>query len=91
MSERLHPVVAVLIAYMVMLILVSPAVPTPLSTTPGSYSVRPPETIAPLASVLMIPPIVNLNNHLREIVLARVVFLGIDGSELIDVITARLC
>jgi len=83
-------VVVVLMAYAVMLILVSPAVPSPLSTMPSKDTVQPKQVSVPLAALLIIAPIVNLN-PLYEMVAAPPVHFGARGSEVIDLTTARLC
>ena len=90
MRGRSQAVVAVLIACAVTLILVSPAVPSPMSTVPNKHTVRPPQVIIPLATLLLTTNFVNLN-PLYEVVLAPPVHLGASGSDLVDLNTARLC
>jgi hypothetical protein len=90
MRGQLQAVVAVLMASAVMLILVSPAVPSPLTTVPSKHSVRPPQVVVQLATILLTAAFVNLT-PLCEMLLSPPVRLGASGSDLVDLNTARLC
>ena len=78
-------------ASVVTLVLVSPAVPSPMSTVPSKHTLRPPQVIVPLATLLLTTNFVSLNNPLFEVVLAPPVHMGASGSDLVDLNTARLC
>jgi hypothetical protein len=90
MRGRSQAVVAVLMAYTVMLILVSPAVPSPLSTVPTKHTVQPPQVSVPLAALLLTTGFLSLNS-LYAVVLAPPAHLGASGSDLVDLNAARLC
>jgi hypothetical protein len=89
MRGRSQAVVAGLIACAVMLILVSPSVPSPASTAPTKHKVQSPQVIIPLATLLFTPAVIL--NPQSEVVLAPPVHLGVSGSDVVDLKTARLC
>jgi hypothetical protein len=90
MRERSQAVVVVLIVYAVVLILISPAVASPMSTVRSKHTVQPPQLIIPLATLLLTTAFVILN-PLCEAVLAPPAHQSASGSDLVALNTARLC
>ena len=90
MRGHTQTVIAVLMAYAVMAILVSPAVPSPLTTVPSKHTVQPPQVVVMLTALPMAAAVEALN-PLYDIALAPPARLGASGSDLVDLNTARLC
>ncbi len=91
MSGCLRVFVALLMAYAVMVILVSPAVPSPVTTVPLRHSVQPLHFDVVLTAMLLavnsgIP--VMLSQHT---LLARQAWLATYAPETLDLISVRLC
>ena len=81
---------AILMAYVVMVILVSPAVPSPATTLPSKHTLQPPQFVVPVTALLF----TVAANHARAfqwMVGPPPVHLALSGSEVIDLTTARLC
>jgi hypothetical protein len=85
---RMQGITAIVMAYAVMLILVSPVVPSPLTTMRSKQTVQPPHFVAPV-SALLFTAALEVTGTLRlmedpERLLTR-------GSDIVDLTTARLC
>jgi hypothetical protein len=85
---RMQGITAIVMAYAVMLILVSPVVPSPLTTVRSKQTVQPPHFVAPV-SALLFTAALEVTGTLRlmedpERLLTR-------GSDIVDLTTARLC
>jgi hypothetical protein len=85
---RMRGITAIVMAYAVMLILVSPIVPSPLTTLRSKQTVLPPHFAAPV-SALLFTVVVDC---------ARTFWLmneperpSTRGSDIVDLTTARLC
>jgi hypothetical protein len=85
---RLTAVTAVVMAYAVLLILVSPCVPSPLTMTRSKQTVQPPQAVAPSALLFtaVVDP-VSVFLWLSE----EPATLLTNGSSIVDLTTARLC
>jgi hypothetical protein len=83
---RLYAVTAVVLAYIVLLILVSPAMPSPMTTVRSKQVVHPPQGIAPV-TVLLFTAVVMHSYGLME----EPEHLLTSGSDVVDLTTARLC
>ncbi len=82
--------VAVFMAYAVLVILVSPAVPSPATTLPFKHSVQPPQFVVPVA-VLLFTAAVDPARALQWMVSALPAHRASSGAELVDLTGARLC
>ena len=90
MRGHTQAVIAVVMAYAVMLILVSPAVPSPLTTVPTKLTLRPLQVIG-MMTALPVTAAVEISNPLQDIVLSPPVRLGVSGAEVVDLNATRLC
>ena len=90
MRGRTQAVFAIVLAYAVMLILISPAVPSPQSTVPAKQTVVCPQVVICLAA-LLIATAGAYTNLSRGEVLASTLHLAFSGSELVERTTARRC
>jgi protein-S-isoprenylcysteine O-methyltransferase Ste14 len=88
-SGRLQWITAIVMAYAVMLILVSPAVPSPATTLRTKQTVQPPHFIAPVTALLFTSA-VDLIRAAAWVTTGRVQVLA-NGPEIIDLTTVRLC
>jgi len=86
---RLQGITAIVMAFAVMMILVSPAVPSPATTLRTKQTIQPPQFMAPVSALLFtaavdlagIPSLLDAeHNGIVNI-----------GPEIIDLTTARLC
>ena len=85
---RMQGITAIVMAYAIMLILVSPAVPSPLSTLRSKQAVQPPHFVAPVAALLFTAVVDATRTFwLTE----RPAHLLTRGSDVVDLTTARLC
>jgi choline-glycine betaine transporter len=88
MSGRMQGITAIVMAYAVLLILVSPVVPSPLTTVRSKQTVQPPHFFAPVSALLFTAAIVSTPTFWLmeepERLLAR-------GPDVVDLTTARLC
>jgi hypothetical protein len=85
---RMRGITAIVMAYAVLLILVSPLVPSPVTTLRSKQTVQPPHFVAPV-SALLFTAVFDSTRMLwlmeePERLLAR-------GSDIVDLTTARLC
>ncbi len=80
---------ALIMAYAVMVILVSPAVPSPMTTVPSKHTVHPPQFVAPVTALLFTSALDAVRAlHLLG---AEPVRVAARGSNLLDLTNARLC
>ena len=81
-------ITAIVMAYAVMLILVSPIVPSPLTTVRAKQTVQPPHFVAPVSALLFTAALDCTRTFWLmeepERLLTR-------GSDIVDLTTARLC
>ena len=86
---RLQWITAIVMGYAIMLILVSPAVPSPLTTVRTKQTVQPPHFAAPVTALLF----TSANDLIRVSLWLTVEHDRIvsNGPEIIDLTTARLC
>jgi hypothetical protein len=85
---RMKGITAIVMAYAVMLILVSPLVPSPVTTLRSKQTIQPPHFVAPV-SALLFTAVLGCTRTIRrmeepERLLTR-------GSDIVDLTTARLC
>ena len=85
---RMQGITAIVMAYAIMLILVSPIVPSPLTTLRSKQRVQPPHCVAPV-SALLFTAVVDTSRTFwlmeePERLLTR-------GCDIVDLTTARLC
>jgi hypothetical protein len=85
---RLQGITAIVMAYAIMLILVSPLVPSPLTTLCSKQTVQPPHFVAPV-SVLLFTAVVDALR--RSWLMEEPERLLTRGSDVVDLTTARLC
>ena len=83
-------ITAILMAYVVLVILVSPVVPSPATTVTSKHTVRPPQFVAPV-TVLLFTAAANHARTFQGMVGPQPAHLALSGSEVIDLTTARLC
>ena len=81
-------ITAIVMAYAVMLILVSPIVPSPLTTLRSKQTVQPPHFVAPV-SALLFTAVVDCTRTLW--LMEGPERLSTRGSDIVDLTTARLC
>ena len=85
---RMQRITAIVMAYAIMLILVSPLVPSPLSTVRSKHTVQPPHFVAPV-SALLFTAVVDAAR--TSCLMEEPERLIISGSDIVDLTTARLC
>ena len=90
MRGHSQAVVAIVMAYAVMLILVSPVVSSPMTTLTSKHSLQPPTVTAPLAAVLVLSTVYN-PVVVQEVVITRPAHPIASDLDLVDLTTARLC
>jgi hypothetical protein len=90
MGGRWQVVVAVLMAYAIMAILISPAVASPMGTLTSKHTLQPPTVIVPLAAILINSAMYN-PMVAQELVIARPAHPIASDLDLLDLTTARLC
>lgn len=83
---RLYALTAIVLAYAILLILVSPAMPSPMTTVRSKQLVLPPQGAAPV-TVLLFTSVVMHCLWLME----EPEHLLTSGSDVVDLTTARLC
>ena len=83
---RLYWLTAIVLAYAILLILVSPVVPSPMTTVRTKQVVLPPQGAAPV-TVLLFTSVVILCFWLTE----GPARLLTSGSDVVNLTTARLC
>ena len=81
---------AILMAYVVLVILVSPVVPSPATTVPSKHTLQPPQLVVPVTALLFSVP-ANHARAFQRMVGPQPAHLALSGSEVIDLTTARLC
>ena len=85
---RMQGITAIVMAYAIMLILVSPLVPSPLTTMRSKQTVQPPHFVAPVCALLFTAAVDCTRTfwlmEKPERLLTR-------GSDIVDLTTARLC
>ena len=85
---RMQGITAIVMAYAVLLILVSPVVPSPLTTVRSKQTVQPPQFVAPVAALLFTAAVDTKRTFgLME----KPERLLTSGSDVVDLTTARLC
>jgi hypothetical protein len=90
MRGRIQIAVAIGMAYLVMLILISPTMASPMGTLTSKHTIQPPHVVAPLAA-LALTAAVLWPGALHQMVQARPVHPIATGSEIVDFTVARLC
>ncbi|HEX9119692.1 MAG TPA: hypothetical protein VF840_04065 [Terriglobales bacterium] len=90
MLGRTQAAVAILIAYAVMVILISPAVPSPQSTVPSKQTVDSPQSVIWFTALLFATAGTYVA-WLRGEVLASLLHLPFSGSEFDELTTALRC
>lgn len=90
MRGRFQFVVASAIACAVIVILVSPTVPLPLTTVPSNHKVQRPDVSVHITAVLSITGVFD-SGVVHEMVLMRSGHPTAGGCDIVDVTTARLC
>ncbi|MGB9103782.1 MAG: hypothetical protein WCC59_03400 [Terriglobales bacterium] len=85
---RMQWITAIVMAYAVLLILVSPVVPSPLTTLRSKQTVQPPHFVAPV-SALLFTAVVNATRTFG--LMEQPERLLTSGSDIVDLTTARLC
>jgi hypothetical protein len=90
MRGQAQAVTAIVLAYAVMAILVSPAVPSPLTTIPSKHTAQPPQFLVTLTALPMAAAL-EYSNPLYDMVLLPPARLGASGSDVVDLNAARLC
>ncbi len=88
-AGRLQWITAIVMAYAVMVILVSPAVPSPATTLRSKQTIQPPHFVAPVTALLF----TSANDLVGAAawVIAEHGEIASQGPEIIDLTTARLC
>ncbi len=86
---RMQTVTAIVMAYAILVILVSPAVPSPLTTTRSKQTVHPPQMIAP-AGALLFTAAADIPQGVLWSALEATP-LALSGSDRVDFTQARLC
>ena len=85
---RMQWITAIVMAYAVMLILVSPVVPSPATTLRSKQTIQPPQFVAPVSALLLTAAVDATRTFWLmenpEHLLTR-------GSDVVDLTTARLC
>lgn len=85
---RMQGITAIVMAYAILLILVSPLVPSPLTTMRSKQTVQPPHFVAPVSALLFTAAVDSTRTFWLmeepERLLTR-------GSDIVDLTTARLC
>jgi len=81
-------VTAIVMAYAVLLILVSPVVPSPLTTLRSKQTIQPPHFVAPV-SALLFTAVVDATRAFW--LMEKPAHLLTSGSDIVDLTTARLC
>ncbi|HEX9119404.1 MAG TPA: hypothetical protein VF840_02590, partial [Terriglobales bacterium] len=85
---RMRGITAIVMAYAILLILVSPLVPWPLTTMRSKQTVQPPHFVAPVSALLFTAAVDSTRTFWLmeepERLLTR-------GSDIVDLTTARLC
>ncbi len=85
---RVQAITAIVLAYAVLLLLVSPVVPSPVTTLRSKQMVHPPQGIAP-ATVLLFASAGDITrSFLLKQETARLLTVG---SDVVDLTTVRLC
>lgn len=90
MVGRTQAVVAVTMAYVVLVILVSPAAPSPMTTVPSKHTLQPLQFIAPVTALLFTAAAENTCTF-YWMVSARPAHPALNGSAIVDLTSARLC
>ena len=90
MRGRSQGVVAFVMAYAVMVILVSPAVPSPVTIVPVKHTVQSPYVVAHVAALHSTAAAYDPGVW-HEVALMRPPHPTASGCDIVDVTTARLC
>jgi hypothetical protein len=90
MQGRTQAAVAIFIAYAVMVILISPAVPSPQSTLPSKRTVDSPQSVIWFTAFLLASAGTYAALSRGE-VLASLLHLPFSGSEFVELTTALRC
>jgi hypothetical protein len=85
---RMQWITAIVMAYAVMLILVSPIVPSPLTTLRSKQTIQPPHFVAPV-SALLFSAVADFRR--TSWLMEESERLPASGSDIVDLTTARLC
>ena len=81
-------ITAIVMAYAVLLILVSPVVPSPLTTVRSKQTIQPPHFVAPV-SALLFTAVVDATRTFW--LMEKPAHLLTSGSDIVNLTTARLC
>jgi hypothetical protein len=81
-------ITAIVTAYAVLLILVSPLVPSPLTTTRSKQTIQPPHFVAPVPALLFTAVVDAARTFW---LMEKPAHLLTGGSDIVDLTTARLC
>ena len=87
---RMRIITAVVMAYVVMVILVSPAVPSPATMLRSKHTLQPPQFVAPVAALLFTAA-ANHAQAFQWMVGSQPTHPVISGAEVVDLTSARLC
>jgi len=90
MLRRIQGVIAIGVACVLMVILISPTVPSPPTTTPTKHTLNPPNVVVHVAGILWAAA-GHDPEYLYELVPARPSHPTASDSDPVDVTTARLC
>ena len=90
MRGRSQGVVAVLMAYAIMLILISPVVPSLLTTAPVKHTIQPPNVVLHFAAIVWATATSDAE-LMREVALTLPAHPAASDFDIVDVTTARLC
>jgi hypothetical protein len=84
---RIQAITAIVMAYAIMLILVSPVVPSLLTTTRSKHALQPPHFVVPVSALLFPAAISTAHTFLQFTEQA----LLASGSDIVELTSARLC
>jgi hypothetical protein len=85
---RWQGIIAIVMAYAVMLILVSPVVPSPLTTLRSKQSIQPPHFVVPVTALLLTAAVDAARTFW---LMEKPAHSLTSGSDVVDLTTARLC
>ena len=85
---RMQWITAIVMAYAILLILVSPLVPSPLTTVRSKQTVQPPHFVAPV-SALLFTAVADATRTFW--LMEKPAHLLASGSDIVALTTARLC
>ena len=91
MLRRTQGIIAIVVAYVLMVILISPAAPSPPTTAPTTHTLNPPNVVVHVAGILQAAAATYDPGLMHELIMARPAHPTANDSDLVDVTTARLC